>query len=352
MKKFAAFLRKERLYILLLIFVIEVNVIVLLHDAGDNAKAAKTVKVSASQMMELQKTTKMKEAKVEKILEDNKSLRALFTIASLIILLVLFLGLSIDLILLVMRLAKKKISILTHRLPKAKWSLWDVCRVVILFAFFGYMLVLIESALVKTFPIVKNDNFRMVINSSILDTLVVVFILYFTVRKYKTKLIALGISSKNISRNIFYGIIGYIAVAPILLTTLIVISVVMNFMHYAPKEQAVVRLFMKEEDGGFLLYTVIFASLIGPIIEELFFRGFMYNALKKYIGIFWAAVGTASIFAMLHTYAVGFIPILLLGLLLAYLYEKTGTLVAPMTVHMIHNTSMVLLVLLVKQIRI
>jgi membrane protease YdiL (CAAX protease family) len=40
---------------------------------------------------------------------------------------------------------------------------------------------------------------------------------------------------------------------------------------------------------------------------------------------------------------------MILGLLLTYLYERTGTLVSSITVHIIHNLSMVFLVFLVKQ---
>ena len=61
---------------------------------------------------------------------------------------------------------------------------------------------------------------------------------------------------------------------------------------------------------------------------------------------------TAGLFAALHAHIVGFFPIMVLGMLLAYIYEKTGTLVSSVTVHMIHNLSMVFLVFLVKQIGI
>jgi membrane protease YdiL (CAAX protease family) len=121
-------------------------------------------------------------------------------------------------------------------------------------------------------------------------------------------------------------------------------------INYVPEKQAVVELFLKEKDARFLFYTSMFAAVVGPIIEELFFRGFMYSAFKKHIGVIGAMLITAVMFAALHAHAVGFVPIVVLGLLLAYLYEKTGTLVSSITVHVIHNVAMVLLVFLVKQL--
>jgi membrane protease YdiL (CAAX protease family) len=107
---------------------------------------------------------------------------------------------------------------------------------------------------------------------------------------------------------------------------------------------------MKEKNTMFLFYTSLFTAIVGPFIEELFFRGFMYNALKKFTGIFWATMLTAAVFAALHTNVIGFFPILALGIVLAYLYEKTGSLVSSITVHMIHNLSMVMFIFLVKQL--
>jgi membrane protease YdiL (CAAX protease family) len=192
----------------------------------------------------------------------------------------------------------------------------------------------------------------MMVNSSILDVLTVIFIIHFTVGQYREKLISLGISLRNFSRNVFYGVVGYVAAVPALVAALIVIAVVVSVTKYVPEKQPIVELFLKEESPTFLAYSSVFAAFVGPFIEELFFRGFMYGALKRYVGIFASMALTSAVFAMLHAHIVGFLPIMMLGMLLAYLYEKTGTLVAPITVHMIHNFSMVFLVFLLKQLRV
>lgn len=142
------------------------------------------------------------------------------------------------------------------------------------------------------------------------------------------------------------------ALVPVLILILAIVMIITNITKYVPERQPVVELFLKEKGMAFLTYSSLFAAIVGPIIEELFFRGFMYGALKKYIGIFWAMTATACLFAALHTHIVGFFPIMALGMLLAYIYEKTGTLVASVTVHVVHNLSMILLVFLVKQIGI
>jgi len=337
------FLKEERLYILLLIFIIVFNAIVLSHGWNKD-KVKRPVAAQASAFKDQQ----IKEREMERLLRKDEKLFTIFGLVSFLILAIALLGLVIDIIILPMILAGR-FSIRSLHPPRPKWSIWDVCKVAILFLFFGYVIILSEAFLSRVFPIFKTDNLRMMVNSSILDTLVVVFIIYFTVIQYKEPLAALGISARNFLKNVLYGVIGYIALIPVLILILSIIMVIINMTKYIPAKQPVVELFLKEKGAAFLTYSSLFAAIVGPVIEELFFRGFLYGALKKYIGIFWAMTATAILFAALHAHPVGFFPIVALGLLLAYIYEKTGTLVSSITIHMIHNLIMVLLVFLVKQ---
>ncbi|MDD5429040.1 MAG: type II CAAX endopeptidase family protein [Candidatus Omnitrophica bacterium] len=348
MKKIAEFIRRERLYILLLIFVLLVSAI----TSAASGAHKKQKKASASVMTEKRaEDASAKEARVEKLLTENKPLAVIFTIASLLIMLVLFLGIAIDIALISGKISGNLPDIRTFRPLPAAWGLTEVARVVILFLFFGYIIVMIESFLVRMAPILKNGDLRMVFNSAFLDGLTIIFIIYFTVQQYGQKLSAVGINFKNFAANVFYGIVGYIAILPSLFLILVLTTIVTNLMKYTPKEQIVVELFMRQDNPAFLVLTSIFAAIAGPIVEELFFRGFLYGAVKKYTGIFWATMITAALFAALHAHAVGFLPIMALGILLAYLYEKTGTLVSSMTVHVMHNFSMVLLVFLAKSVK-
>ncbi len=340
MMKFTELVRRERLYILLLIFVMLAGLLFAVSGQGGKVKAESAkAKVAANSLQ------------MEKLLQEERPLAIIFTIASLLIIFILFLGVVVDIILFSARLSGKAIDIHTYRPDVAKWDILDIARVIILFLFFGYILIIIESFLVKTLPVIKNGNLRMVLNSSILDALTIILILYFTVWQYKEKLKNIGITFKNFFANILYGVVGYVATLPLLFLILALTSVVTGLFKYVPKEQVVVELFMRENNPAFLLYTSAFAAIAGPIVEELFFRGFMYSAVKKHAGIFWATVITALLFALLHAHAVGFLPIMVLGILLAYLYERTGTLVSSVTVHIMHNFSMLLLVFLAKSVK-
>jgi membrane protease YdiL (CAAX protease family) len=344
------FMRKERLYILLLIFVALFTVITVNEEAREKA-ADKTAAAKAVAVKQAPEDSAARRAELEKRLAADRPLAVIVSLVTLLMMALLLLGIMIDLFLISAARSADKLDIATCLPPgRSEWGAWDVAKVVILFLFFGYMLVLIESALVAYFPSIKNDNLRMVFNSFTLDVLAIVFILYFTVWQYKASPASLGINGKNFGKNVFYGIAGYIATLPALVLVLVVIATVSSITKYVPEKQAVVELLLKEKDATFLFLTGLFAAIGGPIVEELFFRGFMYNAFKKYGGVKVAMVVSAACFAALHAHAVGFFPILVLGIALAYLYEKTGTLVSSITLHVLHNFSMVGMVFLAKRI--
>lgn len=83
-----------------------------------------------------------------------------------------------------------------------------------------------------------------------------------------------------------------------------------------------------------LIEYVIFA----PVFEELAFRGILFAILRRKFRFLPAALISASIFAIAHGYGlVGFISVLWSGLLWAWMYEKTGSLLPGILAHAINN---------------
>jgi membrane protease YdiL (CAAX protease family) len=89
-----------------------------------------------------------------------------------------------------------------------------------------------------------------------------------------------------------------------------------------------------------LVMVAILVAIVAPIAEELFFRGFMFGALRGPIGWVKAALVTGLVFGLIHaggTSAVFLVPLALLGFLLCVLYRKTGSLLPGMGVHAFNN---------------
>ena len=77
--------------------------------------------------------------------------------------------------------------------------------------------------------------------------------------------------------------------------------------------------------------------LAAPFVEEVTFRGLLYPALKRRIGAAAAAVLSAALFSLVHWHLPTAPAIFTLGLALAYVYERTGTLSAPIAFHAMFN---------------
>jgi membrane protease YdiL (CAAX protease family) len=97
---------------------------------------------------------------------------------------------------------------------------------------------------------------------------------------------------------------------------------------------------------GFLL-TLFVGAVIAPVAEEIFFRGFLYGGLRRRIGILGAMLVSSVFFTALHLSLELFVPIFVLGLFLAWLYEYTGSLYPGILLHASNNAiSLILFFLL------
>ncbi len=95
------------------------------------------------------------------------------------------------------------------------------------------------------------------------------------------------------------------------------------------------------QTGAVIPHWVLAAMIVAPLVEELVYRGVLYPALRGRIGRGWAVLASAAIFALMHlvwSWSL-FLPVtqFLGGLIFAWSYEKTRSLVFPVIFHAIGN---------------
>ena len=91
------------------------------------------------------------------------------------------------------------------------------------------------------------------------------------------------------------------------------------------------------ESTTLAVITGIFVIGIAPVVEEFFFRGFLYQAFRNGVGVWGAAAASGLIFGVIHFKPEFFIPLAGLGVLLALLFEKTNSLWPCIAVHATNN---------------
>src|SRR6202012_3953446 len=79
--------------------------------------------------------------------------------------------------------------------------------------------------------------------------------------------------------------------------------------------------------------------IAAPIAEEICFRGMLFGGLREKLPRIAAALICGLIFGALHALTGGSAlpPLIVLGFLLAVLYERTGSIIPGMLLHMLNN---------------
>ncbi len=98
-----------------------------------------------------------------------------------------------------------------------------------------------------------------------------------------------------------------------------------------------VKLLQETKDPVVLALMAFVAVIAAPVCEEIVFRGYVYPAAKKFVGPWIAGVCSALVFSAAHGSLVALLPIFILGALLAFIYEKTGSIWSTIAVHLCFN---------------
>jgi membrane protease YdiL (CAAX protease family) len=110
-------------------------------------------------------------------------------------------------------------------------------------------------------------------------------------------------------------------------------------LHLKPEVQQAVQTLALARSWQVRAVLGVITILLAPVAEEVLFRGILYAWLKQRGFPRLALWGSASLFALMHMNLVAFVPLLLLAVALAILYDRTGNLLAPIVGHALFNTA-------------
>ena len=102
-------------------------------------------------------------------------------------------------------------------------------------------------------------------------------------------------------------------------------------------QQELVTLFQGGGDPVAIGLLVIAAVVLAPIVEELIFRGCLYRFLKSQTTLLPAQIASGLLFSMIHWNLLSFLPLVLIGIFLARVYEKTGSILVAIWFHAFFN---------------
>ncbi len=100
---------------------------------------------------------------------------------------------------------------------------------------------------------------------------------------------------------------------------------------------------------GSLLGLLLVAAGLGPLVEELLFRGLLYGWMRRHFGVLSSASLSALLFASVHAIPWLIPSFFAIGMVLALLYERSGSLWPPIALHGTYNAiNLILLALTIR----
>lgn len=126
----------------------------------------------------------------------------------------------------------------------------------------------------------------------------------------------------------------------------IILSLIYNVFAYYLNFALKTSLF---DNSNNIAITLLSTGILGPIIEELMFRGIIYNELKSKYSNMKSILITTIFFAIIHINIIQILYALIIGFILIFVYEKYNNIKAPIILHMASNiTTTLFLPLLIK----
>jgi membrane protease YdiL (CAAX protease family) len=87
------------------------------------------------------------------------------------------------------------------------------------------------------------------------------------------------------------------------------------------------------------LSVLVGVVLVGPITEEILFRGLIYGALNRRFSTAWTIISTAALFSLGHFDINYFVPIFAIGLALGWARNKSESVWVPSLMHCSYNAA-------------
>jgi membrane protease YdiL (CAAX protease family) len=192
----------------------------------------------------------------------------------------------------------------------------------------------LSVAVFAAFPGTDSDSTGVFLFISLaLDGLLFAMIYFQGIRTGIVTWRSLGLNADALQAGLKWGVPGAIA----LLAVSAAAGAAMSLLGFR-QPQSEWLAWLRDLPGPQLALIFLAAAAAAPIAEELFFRGYVFNAYLAEKGAATAYVASALIFGLVHGHVLLVLAIFPMGLILAYLYRRSGTILAPVIAHMLNNS--------------
>ena len=182
-----------------------------------------------------------------------------------------------------------------------------------------------------------------------IEIVIIVFVLGSAKRFFDDGLRGLGFRKTGIIGDFVSAAAIFIAVWPLVLGVLWVVITVGKLVvgpDFQMEQNEGLTVILQYEQWSLRILMIFFATILTPIFEEIIFRGLLQSYLRG-IGLSsWQTIFIASVIFSLPHPLMHFPALIILSIAMGYAYEKSGSLLRPIFIHLIFNGSTIAFALL------
>ena len=217
-------------------------------------------------------------------------------------------------------------------LPMLIFSLWLILE---------YVAVEWVGVIFNGFWITSLDAAKYVVTAALRICLIVLMLLI-AHRTFARRLKGFGVDVRTVGKDTGFAVIYLTAVYPLILIALWIVTLLSRLVagdgFNVQTHQSLT--FLSETDSSSLrLLVVFFAGILVPVFEEMLFRGFFQTILRSLTQNAWLSIiVNSALFAITHYPNWTHMPSLfILSCGLGYAYERSGSLLRPILMHIFFN---------------
>ena len=184
---------------------------------------------------------------------------------------------------------------------------------------------------------------------TILETVLIVIFLTFAWNTFARRLKGFGLNLRTVVRDFPAAVLNFITALPLIFLAVLAVDYIGRlFAGEDFQMQANESLTVLLENPQLILRiaVIFFAIVIGPVFEEVLFRGMLQSMIKGYLRRPWLAIMMTSVIFATHHPWMHWPGIFVLSAGMGYAYEKSGSLFRPIFIHVLFNAMSVTVSLL------
>ena len=201
---------------------------------------------------------------------------------------------------------------------------------------------------------IARTNWQGVVASCLMQVATIIGTLALAAWAFRAGWRGFGLRTRGVMTEFLWALGGWLAGLSLCTLVAWATEIVIHFLNpgFEPPDHDVFAALKSDEmTTGMQVLVVSSAAILAPIGEEFFFRGILQTALAKVVPARWGSLQhrwiaillAASAFGLMHSVTPQYIPALIvLGIILGYLYERRGSLAAPILVHVLFNAKSLL----------